>query len=186
MDFKLPLDVSRWDDKCMSVFIEENAAVFRTFALRYMDDADAVDDVLQEAYMRFWMRREQIGEVVSPRNYFFSVLKHTIADKRDYFSRSNGERVGDKGVDVSDEGAFVSNMLEAESSRLIAQAIEQLSPQSRQVILMTLEEERMQDIAAALGLTVNTVKTVKYRALKRLAQLLSREDFRFLLLLCGM
>ena len=45
----------------MQAFIEENAAVFRTFALRYMDDADAVDDVLQEAYMRFWLRRAQSG-----------------------------------------------------------------------------------------------------------------------------
>ncbi len=184
MEFKLPSDISTWDDKCMQAFIEENAAVFRTFALRYMDDADAVDDVLQEAYMRFWLRRAQIGEVASPRNYFFSVLKNIIADKRDYFSRSDAERVGEQGVDASDEGAFVSNMLEAETSRLIAHAIEQLSPQSRQVILMTLEEERMQDIADALGITVNTVKTVKYRALKRLSQLLSREDCHFLLLLC--
>ena len=42
----------------------------------------------------------------------------------------------------------------------------------------------MRSIADALGITVNTVKTVKYRALKRLSQLLSREDFHFLLLLC--
>ena len=85
---------------------------------------------------------------------------------------------------MPDEGNFLLNILEAESSALIARAVMQLSPQSRKVILMTLEERQMQEIAETLGITVNTVKTIKYRALKRLSELLSREDFFILLLLC--
>ena len=47
---------------------------------------------------------------------------------------------------------------------------------------MTLDEMSLADIAAALNVSVNTVKTIKYRALKRLATMLSREDFLLLLL----
>lgn len=177
-------DISKWDEKCMQAFIKDNAAVFRVFALRYITDTDAVDDLLQEAYLRFWTRRDKIGIVQSPRNYFFSVIKNIIIDKRDYFSRKPAEQVGENGMDISDEGAFLLNMLEAESSGLIAEAIMQLSAQSRRVILMTLEEQRLQDIAETLGVTINTVKTIKYRALKRLSEILSREDFFLLLALC--
>ena len=48
----------------------------------------------------------------------------------------------------------------------------QLSPQSRQVMQMTLDEMSLADIAAALDVSVNTVKTIKYRALKRLENML--------------
>ena len=41
----------------------------------------------------------------------------------------------------------------------------------------------MPEIADALGVSLNTVRTVKYRALERLSTLLSREDFLLLLLL---
>ena len=65
---------------------------------------------------------------------------------------------------------------------MIGEAIMQLSPQSRQVMQMTLDEMSLADIAAALDVSVNTVKTIKYRALKRLATMLLREDFLLLLL----
>ena len=41
------------------------------------------------------------------------------------------------------------------------------------------------EIADALGLSLNTVRTVKYRALKRLSDLLSKDDFLLLLFLLG-
>ena len=49
---------------------------------------------------------------------------------------------------------------------------------------MSLDGESMKDIACELDVTVNTVKTVKYRAIERLSELLSKEDF--LLILGGM
>ena len=55
----------------MSAFIQENAAVFRVFASRYIHDTDVIDDILQEAYIKLWTNRAKIGVVTSPRNYFF-------------------------------------------------------------------------------------------------------------------
>ena len=49
---------------------------------------------------------------------------------------------------------------------------------------MTLEERPLQEIAKELGVTVNTVKTVKYRALNRLSELLTPEDFATVVMMC--
>lgn len=49
------MDISTWDDKCMQAFIRENASMFRVFAFRYLQDAEVVDDVLQESYMKLWI-----------------------------------------------------------------------------------------------------------------------------------
>ena len=169
---EIPMDISTWDDKCMQAFIRENASMFRVFAFRYLQDEEAVDDVLQESYMKLWINRSKIGSVKS-------IIKNTIADKRDYFPKGRKALVP---ADVSDDGLLLRNIIEAQSIRMIGEAIMQLSPQSRQVMQMTLDEMSLADIAAALDVSVNTVKTIKYRALKRLATMLLREDFLLLLL----
>ena len=158
----IPSDISQWDDQDLRAFIKENAAVFRAFASKYVHDLDVVDDVLQEAYIKLWTNKAKIGEVKSPRNYFFSIVKHTILGNKNYYMPEN-----------------------IEASNMIAQAIMKLSPQSQQVILMSIEGKSMKEIAEDLNITVNTVKTVKYRAIERLAGLLSKEDFVCLLGACG-
>lgn len=97
----------------------------------------------------------------------------------------NMERDEASYMNISDENTFLQNIIEVEASNMIAQAIMKLSPQSQQVILMSIEGKSMKEIAEDLDITVNTVKTVKYRAIERLAGLLSKEDFVCLLGACG-
>ena len=178
-------DISRWDAKCMSAFIQENAAVLRVFASRYIHDTDVIDDILQEAYIKLWTNRAKIGVVTSPRNYFFSIIKHTILDHKNVFLRKGVECDLEKCEQIADEDSFLQDLLEVETANIIAQAIMKLSPQSQQVILMSLDGENMKDIAKELDVTVNTVKTVKYRALERLSELLSKDDLLLILSVIG-
>lgn len=179
------IDVSSWDERRFQRFIEENASVFRVFAGRYVSDPDVVDDLLQEAYIKFWTNRRKIGEVASPRNYFFSLLKHLILDRRDYYARGSEAYDEAACAELTDEASTERRIMEVEASELIAKAVKKLSPQGRQVISMELEGKSFDEIAKALDLSVNTVRTVHYRMLKRLGELLSPEDFRVLLLFVG-
>ena len=182
MNRKLPADISLWDEECMRIFIEDNSAMFRVFASRYVADPDAIDDFLQEAYIRLWTHRAAIGQVASLRNYFFTLLHH-IMDKQSYLSRKDIP-IDEKEVqELPSDTSLFGNIIEAESSCLIAEALKKLSSQSRQVILLSLEGQSIAQIADELHVTVNTVKTVKYRALKRLSELLSKEDFLLLFFL---
>lgn len=178
---ELPLDVSTWDESCMQCFIKANAALFHVFTSRYVDDPDLIDDFLQEAYIKLWTRRKSIGKVTHLHNYFLSILRNTILDKWTYFSQSEKDERNPEHLDISSDETFMQHLVEAESASLIAQAIQKLSPQSQQVIKMTIDGKSMQEIADTLRLTVNSVKTVKYRAIKRLSGLLSKEDFLLLL-----
>lgn len=178
-------DVSAWDERRFQRFIEENASAFRVFAERYVSDPDVVDDMLQEAYIKFWMNRGKIGKVASPRNYFFSLLKNLIADKRGYFARQSDGYDEDASARLPDEADIERHVMEVEASELITKAVMQLAPRGRQVILMELDGKSLDEIAKALELSVNTVKTVRYRMLKRLAELLSPDDFRMLLSMLG-
>lgn len=180
---ELPLDISIWDETHMQRFIKENAAMFHIFASRFVNDPTIIDDFLQEAYIKLWSRRKTIGKVKSIHNYFFSILRNTILDNYTFFSQSDKDRMNPEHLNISSDETFIQHLIEAESANLIAQAIQKLSPQSQQVILMTIDGKSMQEIADTLQLTVNSVKTVKYRAIKRLSNLLSKEDFLLLLVL---
>lgn len=177
MNKELPLNLADWDEHCMQEFIEQNAASFYVFASRYIEDKETIDDFLQEAYIKLWTHRKTIGTVKSPRNYFFTIIRNVILDNWTYFQQNKQEKDTQAYLDIASNETFIENLIEAESSSLIAQAIQTLSPQSRQVILLTMQGNSMNEIADILHVTVNSVKTVKYRALKQLSERLSREDF---------
>lgn len=184
MERELPKDISTWDEQCMQLFIEQNASEFHLFASRYVGDSNTIDDFLQEAYIKLWTHRKTIGRVSSPRNYFYTILRNTILDRWNYLSHPNETTVDEEEyLNISSNETFLQHIIEAESARLIAEAIRKLSPQSQQVIDLIIEGKTMPEIADMLHVSVNTVKTVKYRAVDRLSELLSKEDFLSVLLL---
>lgn len=186
MSKTLPLNLADWDEHCMQEFIEQNSSSFYVFANRYVEDKKAIDDFLQEAYIKLWTHRKNIGSVKSPRNYFFTILRNVILDRWTYLQQSGHDRSIQEYLDISSNETFVENLIEAESSNLIAQAIRKLSPQSQRVILYTLQGNSLNEIAENLQISINTVKTIKYRALKQLSEFLTKEDFLLLLFLLSL
>ncbi|HJD11377.1 MAG TPA: sigma-70 family RNA polymerase sigma factor [Candidatus Phocaeicola caecigallinarum] len=183
MNKGLPLDISMWDESCMKCFIQDNSALFYAFASRYVDNPELIDDFLQEAYVKLWTHRKTIGKVQSVQKYFFTILRNTIIDKWAYFASGEKERSLDDYMEVSSNESFIEHIIEAESSHLIAVAIRRLSPQNRRIILLSMDGKTMPEIAEQLHISVNTVKTLKYRALKQLSSYLSKDDFLLFLLL---
>lgn len=183
MENELPSDLSIWNERCMKIFIETNSALFRVFASRYVKDIDIIDDFLQEAYIKLWTHRKSIGEVKSLRNYFYTLLYHTILDKQASTPTHKVSIESPEIQEIPSDSSLFHHIVEMESAQLITEALKKLSKQSNQVLLMSMEGKSIPEIAQELDLSINTVKTVKYRALKRLSSLLSKEDFLLLLLL---
>jgi RNA polymerase sigma-70 factor (ECF subfamily) len=73
----------------------------------------------------------------------------------------------DHGV-IDQEFFFRDNVIEQETYLLIHNAIRNLSPQGQRVIELSLDGLKNQGIADQLGISLNTVKTIKFRAFKSL------------------
>ena len=64
---------------------------------------------------------------------------------------------------------------DAERARLVHQALERLGPEDRKILLMTLVEGRKPgEIAAALGLSSEVVRTRKLRAVKKVVDVIKK------------
>ena len=79
------------------------------------------------------------------------------------------------------EAVFKDLVIEEEAYRIIDDAVNALPPQSARIVKMYLDGKQNKEIAEILGISVNSVKTLKYNALDSLKTLL--KDYFYVLLL---
>ena len=81
--------------------------------------------------------------------------------------------------DALAQGGLAQQLEDDERTRLVHQALERLVPEDRRILCMTLVEGRKSgEIAAALGLTSEVVRTRKLRAMKKVAELIRKKMSR--------
>jgi len=131
-----------------------------TFAMHYTHRREAAEEIVQEAFLKVWLHREKLPQVerfeawlfVVTRNLSYSHLRK-LARETAMLQKWGTSQVQD--VETPDEW-----LLTKEYAQLLAQAIEQLPPQQKQVYTLYRNEQlRQEDIARELGLALSTVKT---------------------------
>src|SRR5690606_17138185 len=97
--------------------------------------------------------------------------------------RRTAKKHEDAGIVYADtEESHHERYIRSEVLRTIYQQIESLPTQERSVLLLALREgKKLQEIADELGISLQSVKNCKGRALRRLRTKLSAEDFILLL-----
>lgn len=82
-----------------------------------------------------------------------------------------------------DDSDFKSVIIEEETIRALYAAIDKLPAQTSRIVRMSLKGIKNQEIAEKLGISVNSVKTLKYNAFHTLRKELGEELVWSLLLL---
>lgn len=146
------------------------------FAFQYLKDSKQSEDVVQEAFLKLWDRYSSFDEYykvkaflyVTVRNNAINVLNHATVENKYGIEKNTGNPISDTDF----ESAMISN----ETNRLLYQAIDMLPPQTKKVIMLSMEDKTNQEIANDLNVSIDTVKTLKKRAYKTLKEELS-EDY---------
>lgn len=154
------------------------------YAWTIIHDKETARDLVQDAFISFWNQQDQISvNPVQIRNFLYvtvknSCLKHLRHDK------VVDRYMGQQDPDPIDNASVLSKMIQAEVLGEIYAAIESLPANCRRISKMGyLEGLKNHEIAAQLGISVNTVKTQKQRALQLLRLKLSPETFLTLVVL---
>jgi RNA polymerase sigma-70 factor (ECF subfamily) len=155
------------------------------FAYRYMGNPDQAQDVLQETFLRVHRGREQYLPSSKFSSWLFRIARNLCIDeKRRYWNRrvmAETEMAGrDPDADTNvlqsfaDDGTTAAERLgEDEVSRRIREAIDQLSEEQREVMIMSKYQDlTYREIAEILGISAESVKQRAYRAHLRLRDLL--------------
>ncbi len=151
-------------------------AVF-AIAYRMTYDAAAAEDLTQEVFLRAWRKLDTFrpGEPLKPwlLRLAANVCINALKKRRPVAVAMIGDDDGDA-LEPASEGPDASELAaKGETAALLEQAIAQLPDDYRLIItLRHVEELSYEQIAAALGLPLGTVKVRLFRARERLRRML--------------
>ncbi|MBI4583776.1 MAG: sigma-70 family RNA polymerase sigma factor [Planctomycetes bacterium] len=166
----------------------------RQFIGRYLGDADRVDDLAQEAFLRVYRARRRYRPTARFHTWLFTIVtrlclneirsrsreKKNFAVERASPAAASGERPSEDLLQsVADRrGEDPESALERrELEEVLRNAIGRLPGNQRAAILLLQNEETpYHEIAAALGVSVMAVKSLLNRARESLRKCL--EDYR--------
>ena len=149
---------SRNFDDFFRAFLNPCAA----FIERMMGSKAEAEDLAQDVFLRVW---EHWGEFETEEN----------AKAFLYTTKEGSE----------EEPAFLEEVMRQETWRLLHDAIAKLPGQTRQVIQLGMEGHTNEKVGELMGVSVNTVKTLKKNAYAALRDVLSKEHLMLVVILCG-
>ena len=162
----------------MDALVERyNAPVYR-FVLHYLGDADAARDVSQEAWLKALRGAHGFKGKSKVRTWLFAIARNACLDHLRKQGRRDA-RFDDEGLPEVAAGAtpVIERLARAELSRRVERALQTLPPAQREVFLLREHGElTFTQIAAALDLPRDTVKSRMRYALQRLHKALGAEQ----------
>ena len=133
------------------------------FALHYLQDADLVEDVVQECFTVLWEKLEQGADVANRRAYLYMSVRNRCLDhlRRKGLPTESLKPYDTYGI-IDDDDAEERSVMEAK----LWTAIDSLPEKCRQVFLMSKRDGlKYEEIAEELGLSDNTVRNQISKAL---------------------
>jgi RNA polymerase sigma-70 factor (ECF subfamily) len=137
------------------------------FAERFLMISSESEDLVQEVFVKLWDKFETFNSLSAIKAYLYQATRNACLNsirhekvKRKYETHQVHQ--------VESESYFLKQVVEEETTRLIASSIEELPPQCRKILQLSMQGLKNHEIADDLGISVNSVKTQKGIAYKTL------------------
>lgn len=142
------------------------------FANRYLNDIQASEDIVQESFISLWNNREQIESANHLKAFLYQVTRNNCINHLKQV-KIRSEHHADILKNVDNTNHFINFVIEEEANRLLYQTQKELPPKCREIFLLSVQGLSNNEIAEKLDISVNTVKTQKKIAYKKLKEKLS-------------
>jgi RNA polymerase sigma-70 factor (ECF subfamily) len=154
------------------------------YASQFTIDRFEAEEIVQNFFVRFWQKRQQISPADSLKNYFFSSVKNSSLNflKHKKVEAKYLKELGDLSNQhlVYDPDLYVATELQEK----IKNSIDRLPEKCREIFIMSrIRGLKNEEIAIELNLSKRTVETQISNALKVLR--IELKDYLGLLLLFG-
>ena len=154
------------------------------FAFQLLEEKDMAEDIVQDAFLAFWKSQSKISDnPIAIKNYLYSSVRNAC------YNQHRQAKVQERYFQIHDEVEMeepkvLQAMIRAEIMNEIHKAIQTLPTNCQHIFrLGYLDGLSNPKIAETLGISINTVKTQKQRALKVLRTSLNPEALIALIML---
>ena len=161
------------DEKSFEIIFRQYYKTLVSFAMHYGLEQMEAEDVVIEVMHRIWEKRTEVQSAAALNSLFFTAVQNrTINVVRNLKNRNRILQSQEQ-----QEKEFYNYVTEEEITRLLDEAIKALPEKCRTVILLVLQGKTTAEIAGEMGISVNTVRTYKMRAIRILQDRLSGNPF---------
>jgi RNA polymerase sigma factor (sigma-70 family) len=160
------------EELVVRLFQTEGRSLVRLARL-FVDDRDAAEDLVQEAFLRLARHAGRIDAIERAPAYLRSIVLNLARDhnRRGLVSLRHHAT---KGRELDVDGSAVDEVVRSEDHRRVLEAVRGLPTRQRDCItLRYFEEFSIDQIAVTLGLSTNSVKTHLRRAMAALDRTLA-------------
>ena len=156
----------------LGLLLERHQTLLYNFFLRSCRDRAASEDLVQEVFLRILRYRHTFRGESKFSVWMYSIARNTFADH--YRKRQREQPLSEQEDHQPHPDALaLDHLAERHEHELLHKALARLSPEKREVLLLSrFQEFKYEEIAAMLGCPVGTIKARVHWALKDL-----RENF---------
>ena len=153
------------------------------YAYKIINNQESSKDLVQDVFLKFQSKPAEFSTELAIKNFLYLSVKNACLNflRHDLVEKKFAERQAETAL-VQEEA--LTHIIKAEALVLIKQSIETLPEGCRSVLkLAFFEGLKNEQIALELGISINTVKTQKQRALQLMRLKLTDNVYLLLLFL---
>lgn len=154
-------------------FLPYHRRLYQT-AFQLMRNTQDAEDMVQEAYLRLWKRRNELPiEILNTEAYCITLIKNVCYDTLRLSHLEEDERPPET-LNIATESNVMKVVEQKDEVGQVMQLIDRLPNQQRQVMLMRDVDDRpFEEIERATGLSSVNIRVLLSRARKKI-----REQFK--------
>lgn len=145
-----------------------------SFVFGMVKDYDTSEEIVQELFVNFWEKRNDIPDNVSIKAYLYRAARNRVLNQIKHIKIKEDFKLFNQ-EEMSNAEQNTDNQLEtSELQKIIAQALNKLPPERKKIFLMSREEGlKYKEIADELNISIKTVENQMGKALSTLRNELS-------------
>jgi RNA polymerase sigma-70 factor (ECF subfamily) len=161
-------------DAAVRQLYARHAPTLRRYVERFCPDRASADDIVQETFIRAWRHLPQLSTADFPiRPWLFRVARNLLIDA-DRAARSRPSTVAPQAAEEGCDDTHLNRVLD---QQIMADALHQLSPAHRTVLVETFYRGRtLAKVARQLGIPDSTARSRLHYALQALRRELEERE----------
>ena len=143
------------------------------FSNNFVDNLDIAKDLVQEVFIKIWEDKIEFENENYIKSYLYTSVRNKSLDHLKSKRYKSTSTITENEMErLESQTFFLREVVVLEASSIIESAINTLPKKCASIIRLSIKEFTNAQIAKELGVSINTVKTQKKIAYKRLRPLL--------------
>jgi len=135
----------------------------------------------QDTFLKVYEKRDSFENQLHAKSFAYVVARNLSLD---YLKHQKIKGIYAAVPQEEEDNSFFHHIAYVETVETVRKALAVLTERSREIIELCMDGKSNEEVAEALGISINTVKTLKKRSYTKLRELLAN-NYKSLLVLCA-